>query len=1058
MKWSFRRNAALAGVAALLFAVAPLGAQEGAVEGTVTNSATGDPIAGAQITIEGTQLGTLSNSEGAFSIQNVPAGERVVGAQLIGYGAAERSVTVTAGQTATVSFALAQAAIELEGLIVTALGETRQKRALGYAAQDLAGDEIAEVQEPNIVSALSGRISGVNVISGGPQGGSARIVIRGASSIAGNNQPLFVVDGVPIDNSAPRNRGYGGVDYGNATQDVNSNDVESITVLKGPNAAALYGSRAANGAIIITTKSGRGLSEPRITFNSTVSWETPLKLPSYQNQYGQGSGGEFEFVDGTGSGTNDGTDESWGPACDGRPITQFFSGGEPAPFVCYPDNVSGFFETGNTVTNNLSFATGGESANVRLSVSDLSQNAMYPGQQTDRTTVALSGGANFSDRLRADASVNYITSGGDNRTGTGYNGSNPMLQYVWFGRSVDTNLLRDYKLEDTPTGFGGTAYNWNYNYHANPYWISFENQNWDDRNRIIGNLSLNYRFTPWLSATLRSGADWYRDDRKRTYAVGFIDFPEGAFAEEQSYRNETNSELLVTANRELTPALSLELTGGANRRSNEYEFTGTSVGQLSAPGIYTVDNAAVTPVTNDYLEEKRVNSLYGAGRLGFRDYLFVDVTGRNDWSSTLPEGNNSYFYPSVSGSFVFTDALPVDFGPLSFGKLRASWARVGNDADPYQLASVYSRGTPWSGIPGFSVPNVIPNANLKPEETESWELGTDLSLFNDRAAFELTYYDAITRNQILSTSISAASGFTERVLNAGAVSNKGWEALLSVVPLELDNGLRWELTANYSRNDNLVEELYGDLETVILAGGSGTYWGVTNEARVGEPYGTLRGIGFVRDDVSEDHPFGDKGNIVVGANGIPLYNPNNIVILGNYAPDWVGGLRNQLSYQGLDFSMLFDVRQGGEIFSVTNMFGKYTGVLEETLEGREDGPCDPGRVFPGVKQDGTPNDVAACPESFKVYLGYLIKEANIYDASYVKMREARLAYSLPDSWMARLPFSRMTVALVGRNLFLWDNIPHIDPESAFDASNVQGFEFGQLPTPRSFGVNFTIQP
>jgi TonB-linked SusC/RagA family outer membrane protein len=1029
---------------AFLAALFPAGAMAqgtGTVQGTVVDAMTLSPIAGAQISIEGAGLGSLTNAQGRFQILNVPVGQQTVRAQILGYSDGMETVTVGAAAPAIVNFSLSESAIALEGVVVTALGIEREQRSIGTSVQAVSGAEISEARETNLINALSGKVSGVAITNSGPQGGSSRIVIRGASSIAGNNQPLFIVDGIPIDNSSPRLRGYGGVDYGNAAQDINPNDIESISVLKGPNAAALYGSRAANGAIVITTKSGRGMDGSNLTASQNITFEDPLRLPDYQNEYGQGSGGEFSYVDGNYGGVNDGTDESWGPKLDaGLMIPQFFSNGQPAPWVSNPDNVRNFFETGRTSNTNVALSSAGDRSNVRLSVSRLDQNGITPGFGLERTTVAVNGGADLTDRLSGNAAVQYVSASGDNRPGTGYGGDNPMLQFIWFGRQVDTELLKQRRTED-----GGMA-NWNYSYHTNPYWLALENRNWDNRDRIIGNVSGSYQLADWLSASVRSGTDWYEDNRKRTYAAGTIGLgyvgENGAFVDNQTFFQETNTDFLLSGDGALTSDVSFNVNAGANRRSNTRRENYTHVQNLSAPGIYSLSNAAVTPVVSDYLARKQVNSLYGQAQFGFRDYLFLDVTGRNDWSSTLPEDNNSYFYPSVSGSFVFTDVVPV-LSALSYGKLRASWARVGNDADPYQLASVYSAGTPFNSFPTFAVNNQIPNANLKPESTDSWEVGTELSFLNNRLGLDVTYYDAATTNQILAVQISPTSGYTSQVLNAGKVTNRGVELLATATPVRLDNGFQWDVTANFAKNNSEVAELYGDLETLVL----GTYWSLTVEARKDEPYGALYGFGYRRDS---------QGRIVVSSTtGRPLRSVDKRV-LGNANPDWIGGLNNSFRYQGLDFSFLLDTKQGGEVFSVTNMFGRYAGVIEETLEGREG-----GLVVEGVKVTATgdtvANDIVTSAEAYNHGL-YGLHEAHVFDASFIKLREMKLGYTLPSSMTDRLRVSGMNVSLVGRNLWLRTNTPHIDPETAFDASNAQGLEFGQLPSTRSIGLNVVITP
>jgi TonB-linked SusC/RagA family outer membrane protein len=1042
--------------------VAPVVAQQGGtVQGTVVDASTGRGLAGVEVVVTGTNVRGTTNNEGTYRLTGVPAGTRTITATRVGYGAGNQTVTVAAGGAATANFRLSAAAVELEGLVVTALGITERQRTIGTAVQKVSGETLAEARETNIVNALSGKVAGVAVTNAGPQGGSSRIVIRGASSIAGNNQPLFVVDGVPIDNSFPSNginraspdrTGYGGVDYGNAAQDINPNDIESISILKGPNAAALYGSRAGNGAIVITTKSGKGARGLGITATSNVTFETPLRLPDYQNEYGQGAKGEFAFVNGRGGGVNDGVDESWGPKLDGRLIPQFNSpvvngARQATPWVANPNNVRDFFETGRTLTNNVALTGSSDNANIRLSVTHMDQNGMTPSFGQEMLTTMLNGGARLTDKLNADANMQYITREGIGRPGTGYNGNNPMQQFIWFGRQVDINTLREQRRDEN-----GNHYNWNYNYHNNPYWLAFENVNSDERDRFIGSGSVNYQFTDWLSVTGRAGTDWYRDWRKRTYSAGSIaltaeperlSFGQGGFFEDLIYNQQTQAQFLVSANRDLTSAvaLSVNLGGSRNDRTNRYNNEGTN--QLVVPGVYNVSNSAIKPYVTAFMEERRINSLYGSAQFGFNDYLYVDVTGRNDWSSTLPEGNNSYFYPSVSTSFIFTDAFAASLpSAISFGKLRASWARVGSDTDPYRTAAIYS--PPASGqfgsIPRFTVPNTLPNQNLKPEETTSWELGTELRFAADRLGVDLTFYDQVTRNQILAVDVSPTTGFTNQVLNAGAIANRGVELALNAIPVRLNNGFEWNTTLNFARNRNEVTELYPGVDAISLNGIG--YWGLTVEARKGEPYGALYGNPLNRNE---------RGELIL-TNGLPTSSSEKKV-LGHYSPDWTVGFSNGFRFGPAEFSFLIDHKQGGDIFSVTHMFGRYAGVLQETVEGRED-----GLIIPGVNPDGTPNTTRVSAEAYNHSFYYARHEPSIFDATYTKLREVKLGYSVPSSFSQRLGMSGLDVSLVGRNLFLRTDVPHIDPETAFSAGNAQGLEAMQLPSARSIGLNVTVRP
>jgi TonB-linked SusC/RagA family outer membrane protein len=1013
------------------------------VSGTVVQADDARPLAGAQITVKGLTIGTLADGEGHFVIR-VPTSATTLVFTMIGYQ------TVEAEISDDMTVTMEQQAIGLEGIVVTALGVQREKRTLGYSVQDVSGPEITEVPELNLVSSLQGNVAGVQITNAGPMGGSARIVIRGTNSIAGENQPLFIVDGVPVDNSAPRNFGYGGIDYGNTVQDVDPNNIESISVLKGPNAAALYGSRAANGAIVITTKSGR--TSRGFSFSSSFTAETPLKLPDYQNLYGQGLFGEFQFVDGAGAGTWDFVDESWGPRLDGRLIDQFT--GPQQPWVAHPDNVQNFFQTGLTSNTNIAFEQASSQGNVRLSLSNTYVRGLAPGETIKKIGMALKGGLNVTDRLSTEASLNYTNQGADNRMGTGYDEDNPMQSFIWFGRQVDMEELRNYRCsgassEGHDCDPNGGQYNWNYNYHNNPFWEQLVNTNEDTRDRVLGHVSATYQLNDWITVTGRVGRDWFREHRKNVVAFNSLDDAgDGGFNESNRFQSETNADLIVTSARQLTPNISLDVTAGGNLRNTEFRQANVGVTALTAPGIYTIDNAAVPANPTDFEQQKRVRSLFGSASVNYKGWFNVDVTGRNDWSSTLPEDNRSYFYPSVSTAFVFSDAFELYNDWFSSGKLRGSWTRVGNDTNPYQLASVYNSQQSFGGVPMFSVPDVLPNTTLKPEETEAYEIGADLGFLNERLGFVATYYNSLTKNQILGVQISASSGFTNQILNAGSVRNWGYELLLRATPILTDD-FQWDMTLNWSKNDSEVEDLIDGVETLVL----GSYWSMNIEARKGEPYGVFFGNGYLTDD---------DGNWMLDASGLPRRDLERRV-LGNYNPDWIGGIQNRFSWGPWAMSVLVDGQRGGDIFSVTNWFGEYAGVLESTLRGREDDFCDPGIVVEGYLPDGSwngdgVNDVSVCPQD---YFGrnYGNQESGIDDATYLKLREVRLGYELPESMMARFGFSGGDIALIGRNLFLWaPNIDNIDPETAFDASNVQGIEFGQYPTSRSFGLSISIRP
>ena len=1068
--------AVLAFGAALALGRQDAAAQTGTVTGQVLDAGTGAPLSGVQVSIPSLQLGTLTNPQGRYLITQVPAGTHSVQVELIGYGTLVESVSVAEGTPAALNFRLAEEAVALEGLLVTALGITREQRALGFAVQGIEGDNLVEARESNLVNAIAGQVAGAQVTNTGPVGGSSRIVLRGANSIAGENQPLFIIDGIPVDNSADgylrggRRRGGSdpstpqpkGTDYGNTVQDLNPSDIESVSVLKGANAAALYGSRASNGAVVITTKKGAGAgggTNVAITASTNFTVRTPLKMPTYQNQYGQGSSGLFGFVDGFGGGQNDGTDESWGPPMDGRLQPAWYSDGTPVPFTPKPFNVRDFFQSAATWDTNVGVAATTERANARLSLTRMDQNGMVPGHANDRTSIFLSANVDVTEKLSVSGATTYTARRGQHIPEIGYEGYNPLQGYIWFGRQVSTHRLREFGTAPDQEEVGEYQ-NWNYNYHDNPYWESDARDNTLNRDRVTGHLQANYQINDWLSVMLRSGTDWYEEARKETRPPGARDV-DGGFDAIDLFRQEINTDFLMAAQRDITSDLNVSLRVGGNHRTNDENIDVVQANNLNVPGIYNVSNVSQPPVIRNWVEKKEVNSLYGFATFSWRDYLFLDVTGRNDWSSTLPTDNNSYFYPSVSSSLVFTDVTDAFSSLLSYGKLRASWAKVGNDAAPYQLASVLSPSNPFGTRSGFSVNNTIPNSDLRPETTRSWEVGADLRSANDRVALDLTYYQTETTDQILGVQVSSSSGYTSQVLNAGKIANKGLEVVLSGAPVV--GALRWDVTANFSNNRSEVVELTGDLESIIL----GEFWRTTVEARPGEAYGALVGFKIKRDA---------QGRVVVSDQGL-LQAESSKSVMGHYTPDWLAGLRNSITYRDLTLSVLVDWRQGGEIFSVTNQWGQYSGVNIESAIGRAEGAIidyrgdlvravpertcalnEPCVLIDGVREDGSPNDIWITAERF-AHTQWNKQEGNVYDATFVKLREATLSFDLPTGLVARLPFRSARMSIVGRNLILLKgNLPHIDPETGFDNSNFQGIEYGQLPSGRTFGFNLSITP
>lgn len=1045
-RWSL---AVAAGMGLALFLpVSALAQETGAIRGTVINATRAQPLSGAQVSVPSLEIGTLTDADGAFEIRDVPAGTHRITVRSIGFTTRSQSVTVVAGQTATVEFRVEASAVEVEGLVVTALGISREQRSLGYSVQDLQANEVVESTETNIGDAFAGQFAGLQTRRIGPAGGSVRITLRGASSISGNNQPLIVVDGIPIDNSAnrhqdtdaPRNAGetVDEADFGNGLADIDPNDIESVSVLKGASAAALYGSRASGGAIVITTKQGGGAGGGvNVDVKTSLTSRTPLRMMNFQNQYGQGGGGKFSYSDGYGGGVNDGTDESWGPRLDGRMIPQW-PDAEPRPFLPRPYNVHDFYRMALSTENHVAASVASEDASARFSLTDLRQQGQVPFHTVNRTNLSLAGTANLSDEWAISGRGNYIVRNSGAVPSIAYEGFNPNQGFIWMGRQVEIRDMRQVFDEN------GRQRSWNFNYHDNPYWELREREHKQDRDRLLGHLRVNWQPEDWFDVTVRGGTDFYSEARRHNVPKSKVARQEGqgSFRHTDIFRQETNFDVISTITQNLTEDLGLEIRGGGNVRKEKDDLRIVDVGRLNVDGIFNVSNAGETPQIDQELVRREVRSLYGSAGLSWRNWAFAEVTGRNDWSSTLPDANNSYFYPSISGSLVFTEALGESFldDVLSYGKLRASWARVGSDADPYQLQSVLrAQKPPFGSTPGYFLSRTIPNQNLRPEQTESWEVGMDLQTLNGRAALDLTYYQSETRDQILAVEVSRASGFTNQVLNAGKIRNKGFEAVLNLTPVDRQAGLRWDVTANFALNRNKVVELHPGLESIVL----GSFWRLSVEAREGEPYGALVGFANQR---TED------GRLLIGQDGFPIRSEERRT-LGHYEPDWTGGLRSSLQYGGISFSALLDVRQGGEIFSVTNQWGKYSGILQETVQGREG-----GFVYDGVHPDGSENNIAVSAQD-RWKRQWSIQENNVFDASFIKLREVKFTFDLPENFLRGLPVRDGQLGIVGRNLALLEShISHVDPETGFDTGNVQGVEYGQIPPQRSLGMFLRFSP
>jgi len=1044
---------------AVALAPALLLAQEGVTVTGRVSGAQGEPEAGVAVRIEALGIGATTTADGTYRL--VIPGNRVTAGQTAqisvsrqGLGSMTRTLTLQPGATLTQNFTLQAQSIMLDNIVVSALGVARERSTLGTAQQQIGSEELNTTRSQSIVTQMQGKVSGVQITGGGTQGGSNNIVIRGANSISGDNQPLFIVDGIPVSN---RNRGGGlgsGYDYGNAISDLNPEDIATVTVLKGPNAAAIYGSRAANGAIVITTKKGSAaVGSVRTEFTTSYTTERLSRLPDFQNEYGQGAAGQY--------GIN--FDQSWGPRLDaGLSFCQFNSPRDAngvcqaTPWISHPNNVEDFFNTGTTSSTTLAFSGGSERANARVSFGYDDVNGVVPENEFHKYTASLNGAVQVSDRANVNGTVQYLRNEGVNRPGTGYNQS-ILEQFFWYGRQVDTNALRNYQGK-TGAVSGGSQYanrefNWNYNYHNNPFWIQGENQIEDTRDRLLVSGTASYRLADGVEALLRSGSDLYTLRVEQRYAPRYINFTDPAFAggfvNLDEYNHEHNSELLVTADRDITDALRVNAMVGGGIRREYREQASQSTNGLIVPGIYNVSNAAITPTLGQRLDERHVNSTYGSLAATWNDWFTLEGTARNDWSSTLPEGDNSYFYPSISTSIVLTDAVPALRNPyVTFAKIRGSLARVGNDASPYQLRTTFSGlSQQLNGNSQFTLGDVLANQTLKPELTTSTEFGVELEFMDGRAFVDASYYDKSTKDQIFTVPASAASGFASRAINAGEVTNSGFEALVGITPINVNNGLRWTTTFNYGQNDSKIVDLYEGVSTYVL--GNSLFGDGRLEARVGQEFGAIYGTKFARDEAT--------GKLLTDG-GIP-FTDGTFEYLGSISPDWTGGWSNEFAYRNVSFGFLFDIRRGGKIVSLTNQVGEYSGVLASSLRGREAAFDDPKVLVDGIDVDtGEPNERRVLSETYFQNATIGILEPYVFDGSFVKLREMRFGFDIPSRLAGRLGTENINVAITGRNLITWTDVPNIDPEFAYSSSNFQGFEYAIPANPRSVGISVRVRP
>lgn len=1020
------------------------------VKGVVKDAA--GPVIGATVVEKGTpNNGTVTDLDGNFTL-TVKSGATLV----ISY-VGMKSVEVKASSS-PVTVVLEDDSKALNEVVVTALGIKRDRKALGYGLDEVKGDAFEKAKETNVINSMAGRVAGLVVSqTAGGASGSTRVILRGSTEMTGNNQPLYVVDGVPLDNTNFGSASTaGGYDLGDGISSINPDDIESMSVLKGPAASALYGSRASHGVILITTKKADGKGKFSVEYNGTLTIDQQLsKWDDIQQVYGMGSNGTYS-IDAISN-----TNKSWGPKADGSNMLKYFDGVE-RPYLIIPNNTSGFFRTGLTANNTVAVSANYKNSGMRFTFSDMRNKDIVPNADMSRDIFNLRSNSTLG-KVDLDFSVNYTHEDVNNRPALGDSKSNIGKNLMTLATTYDQSWLRTYQDEN------GEYSNWNGMdpYNVNPYWDVYKNSNTSDKDLIRFHASAIWNINPHLKIKGTAGTEfnWFTfQDFKAPTTPGY----EAGYLQRSKFENRMyNFELLATY----------------NNRWGDFGFTGTFGGN-----IYKVDNKTMITTAKDMqirdviaimsfnetsIEEnsyrKQINSVFGAVNFGWRSLIYLDATLRGDQSSTLPLNNNIYVYPSVSGSFVFSELINKK-NILPYGKFRLSWAQVGSDTDPYQLGLVYTKSK--FTYPGYTIGYInnetIPNKNLKPTRTNSFEAGFETKFFNSRIGLDFTYYNQISKDQIMGIASSWATGYPYRLINAGEIQNQGIEITLNTRPIQIGD-FAWDLNFNFAKNSNKVKKLVDDMDMFELEKAS--WLDVQIAAKVGENFGSIVGPDFVRNE---------KGDILIDPQtGLPEYDKSNHV-LGNASWDWTGGISTALHYKNFSLSALFDIKVGADLYSMSARAAYESGKSKATMEGRDAWYASEeqrqaagipkgsdnwkptgGFIAPGVidNGDGTyrPNDIIINPEDYWMSVCRNAPSMFIYDNSYIKCREIVLSYQFPKKWLGKV-LQDMSVSFVARNPFIvWKNIPNIDPDSNYNNTTGMGLEYGSLPSRKSYGINVNIK-
>ncbi len=1059
-------------------------AQSKTVSGTVSDQ-NGVPLPGVSVLEKGTSNGTQTDFDGNYKI-------KVKEGAILTFSYISMKTKEAVALTETLNVSLEEDVAELEGVVVTALGIKREKKALGYATQEVKGDDVADTPVTNFADALSGEVAGLDVQSSGTVGGSTNIIIRGYNSITGNNQALIVIDGTPVQNntfnSSDQTTGRGGYDYGNAAMDINPDDIESLNVLKGAAATALYGSRASNGAIIITTKKGKkgngiGIS---VTSSLTVGSVDKETLPVYQNKYGAGYGpfyddpsGYFSYFDINGDGSDDlvvpfTEDASYGAAFDPNLMVYQWNSIYPelptylqaTPWVAAKNNPNSIWRNGFTTTNSVSFGKSSTDGDFRLGFTNKIQEGVMPNSEIKRNNLTFAASHNFTKKLKGSVDFSYTNTKGLGRNGTGYDSRNPMQAFrQWFQTNVDIMEQKNafFSTGQNITWNATSAYERTPIYTDNVYWTLYKNYENDSRDRYLGNFTLTQEVTSWFNIVGRFAYDTYTETREERIEVGSADV--SSYAVTNRKTSEMNYDLMGNFNYNITNDFNFDGLIGFNLRVNKLNSLAANTnGGLSIPGLFTLANSENALTSADYSKvdyTKKVDGVFGKVGFGYKGTYYLDATLRRDRSSALPKDNNTYYYPSISTSIVFSNLINQNW--LTFGKLRANYAEVGNDTDPYNVFSTYTINPSFNSTSSTSNSSTFNNPELKSERSKDYEFGLEVQMFNNRFGFDVSYYKRKTQDLITPLSVSTSTGVSNVYLNAGDIENKGVELILNGTPLKTKD-FSWDIKVNFAQNRSKVTRLAEGTEYIPLANVQG---GISLGASLGEPFGVIRGSDYVYHENGQ--PIVYTADDAPSSSWIGKYartSTNNNVI-GNINPDWTGGIKNIFKYKNLNLSFLIDIQKGGDVFSLDTWYGYATGLYDFTAGTNASGnPVrDPisaggGVVLPGVNADGTPNTTVASATNYANPWGYARtpNAAHVYDASFVKLREVTFGYKFSESITKSLHLQNLTFSIIGRNLWIiHKNTPYSDPEAGLSAGNVQGYQSGAYPSVREIGASLKLE-